>query len=368
MKDDTMDKDAELVYFRQGALQEIMEIAKDRIRGSLIGGAVGDALGNPVEFIGSFEGIQRVYGKNGITDFVLENGVAPITDDTQMTLFTACAITNTHADDSESQIERIKNAYIEWYYTQCGEKNLPPKECWVRDIPELYVQRAPGLTCLGALEEIIQGHEVVNNSKGCGGVMRVAPIGLYYGINDRGKYVRKADKIGGEAARITHKHPMGFIPAALITDIIYHCMCARNVIQKSEYIRIIRGAFDSMFEIYPEYSEEIKVFRSLINKAVNLSLRGDFDDVEIIEQELGEGWVADETVAIAIYCSVKYYDDFEKAIITSVNHKGDSDSTGAVTGNLLGVAVGYDRIPERFKKNLQLHDVILKVADELYEY
>jgi ADP-ribosylglycohydrolase len=89
-------------------------------------------------------------------------------------------------------------------------------------------------------------------------------------------------------------------------------------------------------------------------------------DVENIGK-LGEGWVAEETVAIAVYCVLKYLDDFEEALIAAVNHKGDSDSTGAVTGNILGAALGYDAIPEHFKNNVELLDVMLQVCDDLWE-
>ena len=57
---------------------------------------------------------------------------------------------------------------------------------------------------------------------------------------------------------------------------------------------------------------------------------------------------------------------FEEAMIAAVNHGGDSDSTGAVTGNILGAAIGYEAIPQFFKDDLELHDVILHMADDLY--
>ena len=53
-------------------------------------------------------------------------------------------------------------------------------------------------------------------------------------------------------------------------------------------------------------------------------------------------------------------------MIASVNHGGDSDSTGAVTGNILGAAIGYDAIPQFFKDDLEMHDLILHMADDLY--
>ena len=79
----------------------------------------------------------------------------------------------------------------------------------------------------------------------------------------------------------------------------------------------------------------------------------------------GEGWVGEETLGISLYCALKYQDDFSSGIIAAVNHKGDSDSTGAVTGNILGALCGYSAIEEKWKKDLELSDVILEVADDL---
>ena len=93
--------------------------------------------------------------------------------------------------------------------------------------------------------------------------------------------------------------------------------------------------------------------------------KNDRKDLENIEA-LGEGWVAEETLATAVYCSLKYQDNFSKALCTSVNHSGDSDSTGAVTGNILGAWIGYNNIPVEWKENLECFDIILEIADDLY--
>ena len=53
-------------------------------------------------------------------------------------------------------------------------------------------------------------------------------------------------------------------------------------------------------------------------------------------------------------------------MIAAVNHGGDSDSTGAITGNILGAAIGYEAIPQFFLDDLELRDVILHMADDLY--
>ena len=110
-------------------------------------------------------------------------------------------------------------------------------------------------------------------------------------------------------------------------------------------------------------AEHISYFTTLMNRAVRLAGE-DLDDLDAIHQ-LGQGWVAEETLAIAVYCAIKYETDFDKALIAAVNHEGDSDSTGAVTGNILGAKLGYDAIPQKYKNDLELHDVIVEIADDL---
>ena len=87
---------------------------------------------------------------------------------------------------------------------------------WIRDLPELAHRRAPGNTCLSACESLFQGKKVQNNSKGCGGIMRVAPMALLMaGYWSRGKSfynVQQMDEAGAEVAAVTHKHPFFFLP------------------------------------------------------------------------------------------------------------------------------------------------------------
>ena len=72
-------------------------------------------------------------------------------------------------------------------------------------------------------------------------------------------------------------------------------------------------------------------------------------------------------MAIALYCAIRFENDFAAGIIAAVNHKGDSDSTGAIAGNLLGAKLGYEAIPEKFKDKLELRELLLNMADKLCE-
>lgn len=204
-----------------------MNTLQDRIRGSLIGGAIGDALGYPVEFIYSFEEIQNDMESVVSRDWTQistgcqkkQVGKAVVSDDTQMTLFTANGLLNAKKQGILLKYG-ICGAYIEWYLTQIGMKSPKYRDCWISDVPELNHRRAPGNTCMSSLDDIYRGKDPMNNSKGCGGVMRIAPIPLYATVQDR-MSIEEADHLAGDAAEITHQHPLGYISAALMSHVIY---------------------------------------------------------------------------------------------------------------------------------------------------
>lgn len=337
----------------------------DKYRGCLIGGAVGDALGYAVEFLQDYQIFQR-YGEQGITEFSLVDGVAPISDDTQMTLFTATGLLVGTTRGMMRGImgtypSYISFAYGDWLKTQLvneGEVSIPHSS-WLNNIPELNQRRAPGNTCLSACGKTNIGtiENPINNSKGCGGVMRVAPIGLYLG--DKNITNEEIAKIGAETAALTHGHELGYIPAAALVHII-------NLVSHDKDISLLNAVNDSILTIRSLFapSKYFIEFLDIMEKAIKLS-RENLDDLDAI-REIGQGWVAEETLAIAVYCALKYSNDFEKAIVASVNHSGDSDSTGAVTGNILGAYLGLSAIPQKFLDNLELKDVITEIADDLY--
>lgn len=343
--------------------------AKDKYQGCLIGGAVGDALGYAVEF-SSESSIFSMYGKSGIAEYALHSGKAIISDDTQMTMFTATAlldgITRGRLRGIMGEISGyIALEYEGWYLTQTNAYPIDRDEnyakySWLMNMPEMFKRRAPGNTCLSALASGQKGtvEKSINKSKGCGGVMRVAPIGLYFAKWDRMQQ-EEIDLIGAQAAAITHGHELGYIPAAALVHII-------NLIVKNDSVSILQSVNDSISAMQGLFKNctHIGYFTELMKKAVGLAQK-EGDDLEAIHQ-LGEGWVAEETLAIAAYCAIKYQDDFEKAVCTAVNHNGDSDSTGAVCGNIMGAYLGYEAIPQKYKANLEFHDVLMELAEDLF--
>ena len=323
-------------------------------RGCLIGGAIGDAFGSAVEFL-SIDAIREKYGEAGITDLVSAfSGLAEITDDTQMTLFTAEGIIRARNNGQGATIEEavisVYHAYLRWLVTQGYpqfEEYASLYDGWLLAVKELHHRRAPGNTCLSALQSKERGtfEKPLNNSKGCGGVMRVAPAGLAYPKE-------LSFNMGAEFAVITHGHPSGYLSAGALAYLI------ASMMEGSTLDEAVAGALAVLkdYDGHEECSLKLKEAVKLVNS--------DLVDSEVIKI-LGEGWVGEEALAIAVYCALKHRGDFRKAIIASVNHSGDSDSTGAIAGNILGAYLGLSSIPEDWVEKLELREVIEKMADEL---
>jgi ADP-ribosyl-[dinitrogen reductase] hydrolase len=154
----------------------------DRLAGCLLGGAVGDALGANVEFDSAVV-IRRRLGPQGVTGYVPGAWpVGAVTDDTQMTLFTAEGLLRARTRGLAKGIVHVPTmiwlSYLRWLHTQ-GEPwpdvaRLHPaaaRDGWLVAEPALHASRAPGVTVMAALRSGRMGTaaEPANDSKGCGG-------------------------------------------------------------------------------------------------------------------------------------------------------------------------------------------------------
>lgn len=323
-----------------------------RFRGCLLGGAVGDALGAPVEFL-SLDEIRQRFGPTGVTDLVPAYGrVGAITDDTQMTMFTAEGLLRASARWEQRGIchvpSVVHHAYVRWLYTQGFESKAafqPPFDGWLVSLNALYQRRAPGRTCVSALQAETAGSrdKPINGSKGCGGVMRAAPAGLV-----------AADpfELGCDTAALTHGHPSGYLAAGCLALLVH------RLAQGDKLADGLAAARD-VLRRQSHHEECTAAVQRAVDAAAN-----DPPAAEAIER-IGMGWVAEEALAIAVYCALVAEGDFVKGILLAVNHSGDSDSTGAIAGNILGTMLGVEAIPERWLERLELRDEITALADDL---
>jgi ADP-ribosylglycohydrolase len=325
-----------------------------RIRGCLLGGAVGDALGAPVEFL-TLPEIRARYGPAGIVDYAPAYGrPGAVTDDTQMTLFTAEGCLRAVTRGSERGIWHpptvLYHAYLRWLRTQGVDR--PEPAClsdapgWLIGVAALHARRAPGTTCLSALASGRVGtvERPINDSKGCGGVMRVAPVGLLGGVD--------AFRLGCEAAAITHGHPSGYLAAGALAHMVEQLTLGRSLAE----------AVDSAFALLaraPGHNEVTDALRAAV------ALAGAGRPAPERVEQLGAGWVAEEALAIGVYSALAAGGDFERGVRLAVNHGGDSDSTGAIAGHLLGTLLGPGAVQTRWLDGLELRAEIEQLAADL---
>lgn len=316
------------------------------VLGCLLGGAVGDALGAPVEFL-HWAGIERQFGTRGIVDFVPAYGqLGAITDDTQMMLFTAEGLLRAWVRGVSRGVchppSVIHHALLRWLLTQ-GERAATEvgRDGWLFGERRLWSRRAPGNTCLAALRASRRlGEPAGNASKGCGGVMRVAPCAFF-----PNPFAKAAD-----SARLTHGHPTGYLAAGLFADILARLWSGEDSLAAATRTSLAaHGGRPGMEET-----------RRLVGHVLALHAEDMKPTPRRIEQ-LGGGWVAEEALAIGLWCALSA-DSLEEGVIRAVNHGGDSDSTGLIAGHFLGLLHGPEAIPARWLDGLELRDVIERIA------
>ena len=347
------------------------QAVRDKILACLYTGALGDALGYVVEF-DSWKAIQKRYGENGILELEATGEKAIISDDTQMTLFTAEGLgygffRSAERGTGAAAEYYIYQSYLSWYETQGGRaKSLWDPVSELMKYPEMNKRRAPGNTCLSALGSGKMGtiDEPINNSKGCGGVMRTAPLG-FMRVKWSGKPAfGPALENGAKAAAITHGHPMGWIPAGMLSDIVDRCLYGSYTSLQD----IVEDSLEAAKEAYGDYAG-FAAYESLIRRAVSLALQNRTDDPycaktdEAAIRSIGEGWVGDEALAVAIYAVLRWDHDIKNCLRAAVNHSGDSDSTGAIAGNILGAWLGLEAVPRDWLEMLELTDAMRDIAD-----
>jgi ADP-ribosylglycohydrolase len=341
-----------------------MSIARDRFRGCLLGGAVGDALGAPVEFMSRNEILKR-FGRQGITGYApAHGGLGRITDDTQLSLFTAEGMLRAWVRSCFSGIASVPGitrcAYLRWLRTQDeapgqDASDASPRDGWLFQQRAMHSRRAPGNTCLAALRDVLPGSGVArNDSKGCGGVMRVAPVGLYFRQPDAPQMPRHAFELARELAGLTHGHPTGRLAAGAFAVLVLALTTGAGLEEGLVQAKALLAQ-------YPHHEE------TLLALAKAEKLAGSATPPDAAIALLGQGWIAEEALAIAVYCALVAH-SFREGVLLAVNHDGDSDSTGAIAGNLLGALYGADAIPREWLEPLELREVIIEMADDLLDY
>ncbi|CAM06008.1 ADP-ribosylglycohydrolase [Saccharopolyspora erythraea NRRL 2338] len=335
----------------------------ERVLGCFLGGALGDSFGSDLEFVSADE-ITARFGPQGPRGLRAAYGVrGAITDDTQMTLFTAeglirgsVAQRTLGADDP---LPEVQLAYQRWLHTQgVAWKSAagpfiaehPAPDGWLVEVPGLFSTRGPGKTVFRALAGFGDGRpagsftEKINDSKGCGGVMRAAPVALYSASP------AEVFELAARTAALTHSHPAGFHSAGALAVIVQQALLGRSL-DDGVWLAL------QVLETWEDHDETT----AMLKLAVELAERG-VPTPRQLEEVLGGGWVGEEALGIAVCAALVGGDDVELALRVAAHHSGDSDSTAAICGNIVGALLGVGALPVDWLADLELRDVVEQIA------
>jgi ADP-ribosylglycohydrolase len=358
------------------------------VHGCLLGGAIGDALGAPVESL-SLSRIREQHGPAGVPAvpstasagnpltssgrplFGLLSFDGRISEETQLALLTAEALlraqvsfrTRAVSDAPPRPLTVIaQETYIAWLAGQ-GEQ-LPGRR--IRSRSDLAgrepftSRRGTSRTVVEAMRRAIEPQRAgkplgttaqpVNNSKGSAAVVRVASCGF----TDE---PATAFGSGCDIAALTHGHPSGWLSAGTFAAVIHGLY--------SQQLSIRGAVHQAQAELsrQPRHEEVSAAVAAAITLADNGS-----PTAEAVES-LGRGWTAPEALAIAIYAALSAEtaggpapEVFERGLRLAVNHSGDSDATGALCGSLLGARYGVQGIPASWAHDSEVAGVIYRLT------
>jgi ADP-ribosylglycohydrolase len=325
---------------------------EDRFQGCVLGLAIGDALGYPTEFL-SLPEIQKRYGADGIQE--LSGNPALHSDDTQTSMAVARALIEAGQDGVENWMEVVKKELLLWLRSPEND-------------------RAPGNTTIKGCQQMEAGVPWTDSglldSKSCGAIMRVAPIGLYF--HGDPSELRIA---AWASALATHAHPTALVAA----EVTAFCVAwATAGIDPSEYesqIHQIRHESIVAWEPvlgqiwkragYAAPQDYLKVgwdeLMAELGKIPTAMAKDSSDVCEI----LGGGWGSDEALACALACVLKFPKDYVSAVRRGANTGGDSDSIASIAGAISGAYLGHNAIPKDWRKRIENRQSLIEISKNL---
>ncbi|MFH9549211.1 ADP-ribosylglycohydrolase family protein [Streptomyces sp. NPDC051445] len=326
---------------------------RSRVRGTLLGAAVGDALGAPVDGLG-IEDIRQGHGPEGVVDLAPAHGRrGAVTHLTQLTLFTVDGLIraqvrrDTGAWHPPTDLHR---AYLRWAATQrdWGPDLRRKDDGWLAREEWLYARRDPTRTLLLGLGDEVMGTLDSPKSPGAAGpeaVPRSVPVGLLVGWEPQ-----LVVQLAVEGAVQTHGHPTAYLSAGAYAVIVHALACGESLdgaVQRALALLAARPGHEAVSEA--------------LQRALG-AVRQGLPGPARVEELAGAG-NAEAVLSGALYCAL-VAEDVRHGLRLAVNHGAPSASTAALTGGLLGALHGETALPPAWLAELEGRPTILELADD----
>ncbi|WP_328538220.1 ADP-ribosylglycohydrolase family protein [Streptomyces sp. NBC_00344] len=326
---------------------------RSRVRGCLLGGALGDALGAGVAGLG-LDAIRGTHGAEGLTDFTPAYGRrGAVTTATQLSLFTVDGLIraqvrrDTGAWHPPTDVHR---AHLRWAATQSdwGPDERRKDNGWLACEEWLYSRRDPSVNCLlGFGDDVMGTLERPKNptARDASAVSRSAPFGLLVGWEPGLVF-----QLAVECAAQTHGHPTGYLSAGAFAVIVHGLARGESLDAAVQHALAQLAA-------RPAHQPVTDGLQHALG-----AVRQGMPNPERVET-IGNGEVAEDALAIGVYCAL-VGEDVRHGLRLAVNHSGASQATGAICGSLLGALHGETSLPPAWLAELEGRSTVLEIADD----
>ena len=329
-------------------------------RGCLLGLAVGDALGCPVDSK-NWEEISRDYGPGGLLGYDLQHDYAEVTSYTQLAVFAANGLLAAMTRGRTEQYARyLVSALREWARSQQYRGNTEKTLCWVAQIPQLRRRACMDTRMLDTLNRQTLGtpEHPANSFTAPSAVTAAAAVGLFFAPERMEP--SQVGTLGAEAVAVTHGDPETFLTGAVIAYAL------AGILQEPEHTlaqQFTQAAEAVQGQFGARYSQAAAAVAAQIRKAIGLVKHLEVSPREAMT--LLECTTASECLAGAVYACLIHPGNFDEAVTVAVNHSGRSSAVGALTGAFLGAKLGEEALPEFYLESLEPVETLRTLADDL---
>ena len=329
----------------------------DAYRGCLLGLAVGDAMGMPVDDM-TWEQIQENYGPHGLLGYDLRSDYAEITSYTQVAAFICNALLlSVSRGKGDKKLEYVKLGLKEWTRSQQFARDPENSYCWVAKLPAFRRRHCRDARMLDTLRLAAMGFPEKSNKYNTPGSLTAAvSVGMFY--NSQRLTPPQIGELTAQIISLTHGDPTAFLSAAVLAYAVTGILMEPQLPLETQFLSAI-SAMEQQFR--GNYSEAYQVAATL-KAAVRRAEAA--EPMSQVMEEL-QCYSAMNCLAGAIYASLANQNDFDTAMITAVNHSGYSSAVGAITGAILGAKMGYSALPDFYVESLEPVDALCQLAGDM---
>lgn len=329
---------------------------RSRVRGALLGSAIGDALGAPVAGL-SLNGIRETHGPRGLTELAPAYGRrGAVTAATQLTLFTVDGLIRAHVRRDTGTWHPptdVHRAYLRWAATQrdWGPDERRADNGWLAREEWLYARRGPGRPCLtGFADDTLATLDQPKNptARDAAAAARSAPFGLLVGWEPA-----LVLQLAVECAVQSHGHPTAYLSAGAFA-VIVHGLTRGEPLDAA--VQRALGLLGARPGHQPVTDALLRAASAVTGAAPGPEA--------VASLTSGDGRGAEDALAVAVYCAL-VAEDVPHGLRLAVNQGGDSTATGALCGALLGALHGETALPPAWLTALEGRAAVLELADDL---